>query len=103
MTVKARIYSPAKTAMQSGRAKTRHWVLEYEPERPRRIDALTGWTSSADMGSQVRLQFPSRKAAEAYAKTRALVYRVDEPAPVKFVRRAYADNFKSTRRGLWTH
>ena len=28
----ARIYKPAKTAMQSGQAKTHDWVLDYEPE-----------------------------------------------------------------------
>ena len=47
----ARIYKPAKTAMQSGTAKTREWVLDYEPEQPREIEPLMGWTSSGDMRS----------------------------------------------------
>jgi hypothetical protein len=64
----ARIYRPARTAMSSGEAKTHDWVLEFEPERPRTIEPLMGYTSSDDMRSQVRLQFPSKEAAIAYAE-----------------------------------
>src|SRR5262249_57756727 len=53
----ARIYKPAKTAMQSGTAKTKEWVLDYEPEQPREIEPLMGWTSSGDMRQQVQLRF----------------------------------------------
>jgi hypothetical protein len=53
--MKARIYKPAKTAMQSGTAKTKEWVLDYEPQEPREVEPLMGWTSSADMRQQVRL------------------------------------------------
>ena len=28
---------PAKTAMQSGKAKTGIWMLEFEPEKPRKM------------------------------------------------------------------
>ena len=56
----ARIYKPAKTAMQSGAAKTKEWVLDYEPEQPREIEPLMGWTSSGDMRQQVRLRFDTR-------------------------------------------
>ena len=63
----ARIYRPAKTAMQSGTAKTREWVLDYEPEQPREIEPLMGWTSSGDMRQQVRLQFATVEEAVAYA------------------------------------
>src|SRR5260221_4909065 len=56
-TVHARIYKPAKTAMQSGTAKTKEWVLDFEPEQAREIEPLMGWTSSADMGQQIRLRF----------------------------------------------
>ena len=61
----ARIFRPAKTAMQSGAAKTRRWMLEYEPEVPREIEPLMGWTSSADMHSQVQLAFDTREVAIA--------------------------------------
>ena len=40
----ARIYKPAKTAMQSGTAKTNDWVLDYEPSEPRQVEPLMGWT-----------------------------------------------------------
>ena len=50
----ARIYKPAKTAMQSGTAKTKDWVLDYEPEQPRAVEPLMGWTSSGDMRQQVQ-------------------------------------------------
>ena len=52
----ARIYRPAKSAMSSGQAKTKEWVLEYAPSEARSIDPLMGWTSSSDMDSQVRLR-----------------------------------------------
>ncbi len=52
----ARIFKPAKTAMQSGRAKTSRWVLEFEAEAARRIDPLMGWTSADETTpGQVRL------------------------------------------------
>ena len=47
----ARIYKPAKTAMQQGLAATRDWILEYEAEKPLTIEPLMGWTSSADTKS----------------------------------------------------
>ena len=99
----ARIYKPAKTAMQSGSARTKDWVLEYEPERAREIDPLMGWTSSSDMDSQVRLTFDTREDATAYAERNGLAYTLTEPEVRKPVRKAYADNFKFGRLGSWTH
>jgi hypothetical protein len=61
----ARIYKPAKTAMQSGRANTKAWVLDFEPEQPREVEPLMGWTSSGDMRQQVRLRFNSKDEAIA--------------------------------------
>ena len=74
----ARIYKPARTAMQSGPARTKEWVLEYEPEVPREIDPLMGWTSSRDMRSQVRLEFATREEAIAYAERHGIAYVVAE-------------------------
>jgi hypothetical protein len=99
----ARIYQPAKTAMQSGAAKTREWVLEYEPERPREADPLMGWTSSADMKQQIRLSFPTREEAVAYAVKNGVPYRIFEPHGRAKSKKAYADNFKFGRVGSWTH
>jgi len=101
MTV--RIYKPAKTAMQSGEGRTREWVLEYEPEAPRQIDPLMGWTSSSDTRQQVSLNFETKEDAIAYATSNGLAYTVIEPTPRKPLRKSYADNFKFGRMGNWTH
>jgi hypothetical protein len=99
----ARIYKPAKTAMQSGRARTKEWVLEFEPESKREIDPLMGWTSSHDMRSQVRLSFDTKEEAIAYAQRNDLAYYVTEPPPIQPVRKSYTDNFRYGRIGSWTH
>lgn len=98
----ARIYRPAKTAMQSGAAKTR-WLLEHEPEAPRQVEPLMGWTSSADMKSQIKLWFDSAEEAIAYAERNGIAYRVERPADTNRKGMSYSDNFKFTRVGQWTH
>lgn len=99
----ARIYKPAQTAMQSGPARTKEWVLEYEPEVPCEIDPLMGWTSSRDMKSQISLSFDTKEEAIAYAERSGIAYRLAEPTPRRPVRKAYADNFRFGRKGSWTH
>lgn len=99
----ARIYRPAKTAMQSGEARTKDWVLEHEPASPRRIDPLMGWTSSGDMRAQLRLSFDTKEEAIAYAERNGIAYSLAEPKPRRQVRKSYADNFKFGRIGTWTH
>ena len=99
----ARIYRPAKTAMSSGQAQTQRWTLEFEPERPKTIEPLMGYTSSDDMKSQIRLNFDSKEAAIAYAERNGIPYRLAEPKPRQPVRKAYADNFRFGRKGSWTH
>ena len=71
-----RIFKPAKTAMQSGEARTKEWVLEFEPGAPRSVDPLMGWTSSSDMRAQVRLEFETKDEARA----RRLMQLVHNPA-----------------------
>src|SRR5512145_2396777 len=83
----ARIYKPARTAMQSGPARTKEWVLEYEPAAAREIDPLMGWTSSRDMKAQIRLSFDTKAEAIAYADRNAIPYRVLEPKPRQIVRK----------------
>ncbi len=99
----AKIYRPTKTAMQSGNAKSRDWVLEYEGEAARTIDPLMGWTSSGDMRQQVRLQFESRDDAIEYAKRHEIPHQVIEPKTRKRVIKAYADNFSYKRKQPWSH
>ena len=99
----AKIYRPAKTAMQSGKAKTNLWLLEYEQEGPRVIDSVTGYTGSGDMRQQLRLTFESRELAEAYAQRNGIEYRVIEPKDATRKSLSYTDNFRFSRTQPWTH
>ena len=99
----ARIYKPARTAMQSGTANTREWVLDYEPEQPRQIEPLMGWTSSGDMKQQLSLRFESKEDAVAYCERKGIAYQVIEPKESKGRQIAYADNFAFRRGEPWTH
>ena len=99
----ARIFKPARNAMQSGNARTKEGVLEFAPSSPRELDPLMGWTGSRDMRQQVQLEFDTKEEAIAYAEREGLAYRVYEPEPHRTVRRSYADNFKYGRIGRWTH
>lgn len=99
----ARIFSPAKTAMQSGKAKTGHWVLEFDPEQPRKIDPLMGYTTSGDMKSQIRLTFPSLEEAMAYARKNGIAFRVQQPKEARRRQISYAENFRYDRKVPWTH
>ncbi len=99
----ARIFRPSKNAMQSGRAKTHHWVLEFEPEAPRSVDPLMGYTSSTDMRQQIRLKFESKDEAIAYARRNGIAFRVLEAKDRTPKRFSYSDNFRYDRMGVWTH
>ena len=89
----ARIYQPAKTATSSGRAKTRQWILEMEPESQKTIDPLNGWSGSGDTQQQLQLKFPTKEAALAYAKRNSIEARLFTPK-TRIVRpKSYADNF----------
>ena len=99
----ARIYKPAKTAMQSGTARTKSWVLDFEEQVPKEVEPLMGWTSSADTQQQVRLRFASKEEAIAYCEHRVIAYRVFDPKQPKRRTMAYADNFAYSRRTPWTH
>ncbi len=99
----ARIYKPARNAMQSGTAKTKNWVLDYEPGVPRAVEPLMGWTSSSDMKSQVRLRFATKEEAVAYCERQDIPYQVMEEKERAHRAMAYADNFAFQRRGQWTH
>ncbi len=103
--MRARIYQPAKTAMQSGTAKAKGWMLEFAPDTARAVDPLMGWTSSDDTQSQVRLRFDTREAAEAYARAKGIEFDVAEPKERKPLirQRGYGENFATDRKGAWTH
>ena len=103
--MRARIYKPAKTAMSSGTAKTRQWVLEFAQGSSREIDPLMGWTSTDETQTQIKLRFDTKDAAMAYATEHGIEYQVTEPKPRKANIRArgYGENFATDRRAPWTH
>lgn len=90
----ARIYQRPKNAMQSGKARTDEWVLEFEQSEARRADPLMGWTGSGDTQSQVRLTFPSKDAAKDYAAKYGITARVHATPTKELKLQAYADNFR---------
>ena len=95
--VRARIYRPSKTAMQSGRAGTKRWVLEYEPATPREPDPLMGWSSARDTLNQVWLRFATLDEAKAFADKHGISYEVEQPRERVFKPKSYADNFRFDR------
>lgn len=97
----AKIYQPAKTAMQSGRGKTRRWVLEYERAEAGRPDAVMGWNTMPDTIAEVKLTFDSREEAVAYATAKKLDYTVSEPHSAVVPPKSYAENFSTAKRKAW--
>ena len=98
----AKIYRPAKTAMQSGKAAAKRWVLEFEPSKLE-VESLMGWSGSRDTNGQVRLYFDTKDQAIAFARDNAIPHEVSEAAEVKRIPKAYGDNFAFRRREPWSH
>ena len=100
----ARIFKPKKSAMTSGRGKTREWVLEFISDAAARsADPLMGWTSINDTSGQVRMTFETREQAIAYAKRQNITFSVEEAAERKRLIKSYSENFASDRKQPWTH
>jgi ETC complex I subunit conserved region len=99
----ARIFKPARSAMQSGRANTKAWVLEFEPRAPQTAEPLMGWTSSGDTMQQVRLYFDTKEQAVAYAEREGIACEVVADPPTRTGRKSYSDNFRWGRPDNWTH
>ena len=99
----ARIFRPSKNAMQSGKANTKDWILEFEPASARYPDRLMGWTQTSDTAGQVRLSFDTQEEAVAFAQQHGLSFQLVDPKPVKRIIKAYADNFAYGRKVPWTH
>ncbi len=93
----ARIFKPAKTAMQSGRANTRAWVLEFAPTGGKDHDPLMGWTSSGDTQQQIRLTFDTKEEAVLYCKRRRIDFDLAEPHERTVKPKNYASNFRWDR------
>ncbi|GGD90628.1 NADH-ubiquinone oxidoreductase [Aureimonas endophytica] len=99
----ARIYRPARTAMQSGKAQTKDWRLTFDRQSDLRIEPLMGYQSSSDTLPQVVLTFDSREQAVEFAERHQIPYRVEEPKEASRRRVSYSDNFRYDRRQPWTH
>jgi hypothetical protein len=99
----ARIFRPSPNAMQSGRGKSKQWVLEHEPATAREIEPLMGYTASTDTRAQVKLTFESLEAAEAYARKNGIAYTVQPAHSTTPKRNSYSDNFRFDRKTPWTH
>jgi hypothetical protein len=92
--MQAKIYKPAKTAMQSGTAKTKKWIMEFEPHDTRFIEPIMGWVSSSDMRQEIKLQFETKEQAISYAKKHAIDYIVIDPKPRIMHLKSYSSNFQ---------
>ena len=90
----ARIYQRPKNAMQSGKARTSDWLLEFEPAMAKRPDPLMGWAGSGDTQQQVVLKFVSAEEAQAYAAKYGIEAHVIAPPPKRLKLQSYADNFR---------
>lgn len=90
----ARIFQRPKNAMQSGKALTDEWLLEFAPAEAMRPDPLMGWAGSGDMQQQLQLKFASLDEAQAYATRYGIDARVQASPPRRLKIQAYADNFR---------
>ncbi len=99
----AKIYRPARNAMQSGTAKSQDWVLEFVSESARTVDPLMGWIGNGDTNTQVRLTFATREEAIDYARRQGIAFQVNEPREARRVIKSYAENFAAVRKRPWTH
>ena len=88
----AKIYKPSKTAMQSGRANTKKWILQFDT-LDNGVNPLTGWETSNDTMSEVKLEFSSKEQAITYANKSKISYQVLEPQKRKVIKKSYTDNF----------
>ena len=89
---RAKIYSPSKSAMQSGLGKSNKWILEFETKDPTK-NPLMGWESSSDTYTELKLEFSSKELAVNYAKKKKINFEIIEPKKRKIVKKSYADNF----------
>jgi hypothetical protein len=89
---KARIYQGTKTAMQSGKRKTKTWILEF-PQSQTGLDPLMGWLSTKSVDYEVKLTFSSGEEAESYAKDHNIEYVLEKPPVYNMIPQSYGQNF----------
>jgi len=92
MNQRAKIYQPVKTAMQSGKSRTKFWILEFNKSNSNK-DFVMGWTSSSNTDEQIKLKFETQEQAIAYAKENNIQFDLINPQKNKLIIKSYADNF----------
>jgi len=91
--MKARIFKPTRTAMQSGVANTQEWRLEFIPEKQVFIDPLMGWPGMTETTREIMLTFATEAEALAYVKRNNIDFELVEPK-IRIVKpKSYAANF----------
>ena len=88
----ARIYKPAKTAMQSGTSKFNKWIIEFITNKPG-INPLMGWESSTDTYGELKLEFSTKELAINYAKKKKIDFEIIEPKKRNTEKKSNAENF----------
>ena len=101
--MKAKIYKPSKTSMQSGLGRTKKWILEFQKEKNKYKESLMGWIGSSDTSEQVRLYFESVQDAINFANKNKIEYNLVSETKKKYSAKSYSDNFKFDRKDKWTH
>jgi hypothetical protein len=101
--MKAKIYKPSKTSMQSGLGRTKKWILEFQKEKNKFKESLMGWIGSSDTSEQVRLHFESVEDAINFANKNKIEYNLVSETKKKYSAKSYSDNFKFDRKDKWTH
>ncbi len=99
----AKIYRPAPNAMQSGKANSQEWMLEFDGSAARSVDPLMGWISSTDTSSQLRMTFETREEAIEFAQRQGIEFQVVEARKPRRITKVYAENFSYTRKKPWPH
>ncbi len=78
--------------MQSGKRNSRSWLLEFYTLNTG-VNPLTGWETSKDTMSEVKLEFENKEQAINYAKNNNIDYVLIEPQKRKIIKKSYSDNF----------
>ena len=97
------IYKPDKTATQSGKNKTKKWVLEFNRVSKVIPDNLMGWSSSSNTKNQVKLFFETEKDAINYAEQYGISFKIMKPQKRRLKLKSYSDNFAFDKYENWTH
>jgi len=78
--------------MQSGKRNSKNWLLEFDTLNTG-VNPLTGWHTSKDTMSEVKLEFSTKQQAINYAKKNNIDYYIVEPQKAKIIKKSYTDNF----------